>query len=263
LNLELQKQRKQYREQIDELNEQLEIKCQECKNLINELNHKDKLLRENSKQYDDDYDGHKVIDDNKRLHRELMILKDDSNKYKLQLNQLYREVESYKASLYSYEKHCEKLKNLNSELNKTLSEEREQNEKGRQKVRVQMSSLNNKVSELEGFSMSVENTNRDFHKKSDYLMQRMLDVREYIISGDAFSHRSNAAPGTVRSNLSGMFSSVSKNPLEFNNCDENAEEITRDKFDDLKRKIFNYQNAINKLQGEKQQVSVIMLIFQT
>lgn len=192
-----------------------------------------------------------------------MILKDDSNKYKLQLNQLYREVESYKASLYSYEKHCEKLKHLNSELNKTLSEEREQNEKGRQKVKLQMSSLNNKVNELEGFSMSVENTNRDFHKKSDYLMQRMLDVREYVIAGDALTNRTNAAPGTVRSNLSGMFSSVSKNPLEFNNCDENAEEITRDiktKFDDLKRKIFNYQNAINKLQGEKQQVSYIIPI---
>jgi prefoldin subunit 5 len=186
-----------------------------------------------------------------------MILKDEANKYKLQLNQVYRAVESYKASLYSYEKHCEKLKNLNSELNKTLKEEQELNEKGRNKVKQQMGSLNHKVNELEGFSMSVENTNRDFHKKSDYLMQRMMDVREYVTSD-----RTNGAPGTVRSNLSGMFSSVlSKNPLEFNNCDESAEEVTRDikaKFDDLKRNVYNYQNAINKLQGEKQQVSVFM-----
>jgi len=260
LNIEIERLRREYQKQIEDLNYQLDHKCREIQNLVNELNNKDNLLRDNSKQIQGDYDTQKILDDNKRLYREVMVIKDEVNQNKLKINQQFNEIESYKSSIQSLETHCDKLKNLNTELNKTLAEERDMSMRGRDRVHEQMEKMSNRVNELEDVSESIENSKRDFHKKSDYLIQRFLDLRDYVITSDMHTSRTNnAAPGTVRNNLSQIFSSVSKNPMEINNCEENVEEIMRDiksRFDNLKYKITNYQTAINKLQGEKQQVNI-------
>lgn len=256
-NKELQKQRRTYKEQIEQLSDQLDQKHHECKNLIEELNHKDQQLRSGAHRSESNYDSQKMADENSRLQRELMVFKDELNKYKLKLSQTYRDVEAHKSSLHSYEQHCEKLKYLNEELNKTLAEERSMNQKGRHKVQNQMTKINHKVNELEGYSTDLQNSNRDYLQKNDQAMACLNDIKQHVISGDMQTSRTDRAPGTVRSNLSGMFSSYSKNPLEMQNLEETVESITKEiktKFDEMKGKVFNYQNAINKLQGEKQQM---------
>ncbi|CAI2384766.1 unnamed protein product [Moneuplotes crassus] len=255
LNLEIQRQRKEFQKQIEDLNCQLDKKCTQVQDLVSELNQKDKMLRDNSSQKQGEYDSQKVLDDNKRMYREITVIKDEANKYKLRINQMYNELDSYKASLASLESQNKRLKALNDELNKTLADERVSNERGRDRVHDQMSKMSNKVTELEEVSESMENSKRDFMKKSDYLMQRLLDLRDYVISGDLQTSRGGPAPGTVRSNLSQMFSSVSRNPMELNSNDDSVEEIIRDikaKLDGYKCKVTNYQTAINRLQAEKQ-----------
>lgn len=259
LNQELQKQRKEYRAQIDQLTSELDSKRAECKTLANELTYKEKLIRENKTHYDPEYNSHQLKDENSKLSREIMILKDEISKFKTHTNQLYKEIDGYKTSLVSYEKHVEKLKKLNDDLNTALSEEREINVRGRDRVHDQMMRMSSKVSELEGYSHTIENSTKDttsMAKKAEYYLGKIAELREYIV-GEAFTARSQKAPGTVRSNLSGVFSSCAKNPMEMYTADEGLETTLTDiraKVDDMKGKIFNYQNAINRLQGEKQQM---------
>ena len=258
LNRALHQQRKEFQKQYDILNEQLELKRQECINLVNELNLKDQQLGDKGVSTEVvDFDIRKIKDENSKLAREIMICKDEANKFRMHLGQAMKEIDSYKSSIHSYEMQWEKLKHLNNELNNSLSEERNINIKWRSKVKDQMVKISSKVGELEEYSANIENTNRDYSKKTEYIMQKLYGLREYIFSNEAPTSRIQKTPGTVRSNISGMYSSFSKNPLEFNGNDENADLITNEirfKFDELKAKIINYQNAINKLQGEKQQM---------
>ena len=258
LNKALHQQRKEFQKQYDILNEQLELKRQEWVNLVNELNLKDQQLRDRGVPTEVvDFDIRKIKDENNKLSREIMICRDEANKFKMHLGQAMKEIDTYKSSIHSYELQCEKLKHLNNELNNTLSEERSINMKGRSKVKDQMVKISSKVEELEEYSANMENTNRDYSKKADYIMQKLCTLKEYIFSNEMPTSRNNKTPGTVRSNISGMISSCSKNPLEFNWSDDSADFITNEirlKFDELKTKVFNYQSAINKLQGEKQQM---------
>ena len=217
LNTEIQRQRKEYQKQIDDLNNQLDQKCNEIQNFVNELNNKERLLRENSEHIQGDYDSQKMMDDNKRMYRELMIAKDEANKYKLKINQLYNELDSYKSSSSSFQNSNQRLKQLNNELNKALSEERALNERRRDRVQNQVLKMSYKVNELEDASESMEMTKREYNKHNDYLMQRFLDLRDYVILSDLHTSRENGTPGTVRNNLSQVFGSVSKNPMEIGN----------------------------------------------
>jgi len=166
-----------------------------------------------------------------------MICRDEANKYKLRLNQLYKEIDSYKASLHSAEKQLDKLKHLNSELNRSLGEERSINMQARNRVHEQVIQMSHKVEELE--SASIENTNREHYQKPEY------------------SSRVNKTPGTVRSNASGMYSSHSKSDLVNHTPKHRIDSINdelRFENEQLKQQLKNYQNAVNKLQGEKQQM---------
>jgi chromosome segregation ATPase len=224
--------------------------------LADELNYKEKQFRTTSSHSESNYDYQKTKDDYNRLSREIMVLRDELNKYKLKLSHAYKDIDSYKTSLDSYEKHCNKLKHLNEELNRSLEEERTVNQKGRHKVQDQMMRISHKVNELEGYSNGLQSSNRDYHKINDNLMQCLLGLKEYVIPNDIHTSRSSA-PGSVRSNLSGMFNSCSRNPLEMHSTEDTVQSIIKEvkmKFDEMKGNIFNYQNAINKLQGEKQQM---------
>lgn len=101
----LEKQRIEFQEQYQNLSDQYELKCIEYKKLVDELNRKDKNFRESSVDHNTyDYDIMNLKDENSRLFREISIIRDEAQKYKLRLNQSYKEIDSYKASLFSFEK---------------------------------------------------------------------------------------------------------------------------------------------------------------
>ena len=160
-----------------------------------------------------------------------MILRDEANKYKLRLNQAYKEIDSYKSSIDSYANQCNKLKHLNNELNRTLGDERSLNVRTRNRVQEQVMKTSDRVDELEGYSMNLES-------------DRERSQRHEI------TPRTDIMPGTFRSNTCGVIiqSNMAKHPIDFVVGELRLEN------DNLKAKIRNYQNQINQIQGEKQQM---------
>ena len=83
----------------------MELKRQEWVNLVNELNLKDQQLRDNGGAEVVDFDIRKIVDENNKLSREIMIWKDEANKFRMHLGQTLKEIDSYKASINSYLEH--------------------------------------------------------------------------------------------------------------------------------------------------------------